>query len=196
MGKAAVGPPTFEAGARAEGWRGLRLAALCVGVGAYAKHATLANSVRDAEAVYRAVNACAGCRAAIIRDPADKKTIRTHLRRDFLDELAVSPPEAVLLYVAGHGVQRGHHVYLVPAAAASDDETDLAEDCLSHLTLLEWLHKFLDAPASAAQPKRANVKFAVILDVCREPAADGAHSGHCAVSIDPPAGKRVFSLRK
>ena len=33
MGKAAVGPPTFEAGARAEGWRGLRLAALCVGVG-------------------------------------------------------------------------------------------------------------------------------------------------------------------
>ena len=84
MGKAAVGPPTFEAGARAEGWRGLRLAALCVGVGAYAKHATLDNSVRDAEAVYHAINACAGCRAAIIRDPPDKKTIRTHLRRDFL----------------------------------------------------------------------------------------------------------------
>ena len=127
--------PTFEAGARAEGWRGLRLAALCVGVGAYAKHAKLDNTVRDAEAVYRAVNACPGCRAAIIRDPPDKKTIRKHLRA-FLEELAPTggngaPPETVLLFVAGHGVQLGHHVYLIPTAASSDDETDLSEDCLS-----------------------------------------------------------------
>ena len=96
-----------------------------MGVGAYTKHAKLGNTVRDAEAVYHAVNACAGCRAAIIRDPPDKKTIRTHLRA-FLEELAPTgangaPPETVLLFVAGHGVQRGHHVYLIPTAAASDD---------------------------------------------------------------------------
>lgn len=109
-------PPTFEAGSRDAGWRDLRLAALCVGVGAYAEAADrLGNTVSDAEAVYQAINACAGCRAAIIRDPADKKTIRKHLRHDFLDALAASPPDVVFVFLAGHGVQVGSlHAYLIP----------------------------------------------------------------------------------
>jgi len=186
-------PPTFEAGSRDAGWRDLRLAALCVGVGAYAEAADrLGNTVSDAEAVYQAINACAGCRAAIIRDPADKKTIRKHLRHDFLDALAASPPDVVFVFLAGHGVQAGTHVYLIPAKAASADETDLKEDCLSHLTVFEWLHQFLDAPAKDLYKR---VKFVVILDVCR---VAGASDGECAgpISLDPEQVKepRSWSL--
>ena len=84
---------SFEVGKREAGWRGLRLAVLCIGVSAYANHDRLGNTVRDAEAVYKAVNEYADCRAVIIRDPADKATIRKHLRTDFLEPLAETPPE-------------------------------------------------------------------------------------------------------
>ena len=177
---------TFEAGSREAGWRDLRLAVLCIGVGAYAKHGHLANAVKDAEAVYKAVNECEGCRAAIIRDPADKKTIRTHLRTDFLEPLAKSPPALVVIFVAGHGLQHGHHVYLVPTKAASEDETDIEEDCLSHLTVFEWLQKFLDAPAKAMYKC---VKFLIIMDVCRVSVHAGIEAQSAPVSIDPKEGQ-------
>ena len=149
MSKANKSHPPFETGVREDGWRGLRLAVLCIGVGAYAKHnglGNLSNAVSDAEAVYKAVNECVGCRAAIIRDPADMLTIRKLLRDDFLKPSAESPPEVVVIFVAGHGLQRGQHVYLIPIKAAIEDETD-EEDRLFYLKVFEWLHTFLDSPA-------------------------------------------------
>jgi hypothetical protein len=146
MSKANKSPPSFEAGVREDGWRGLRLAVLCIVVGEYAKHNKLSNTVSDAEAICKAVNECVGCRAAIIRDPANTSTIRKLLRDDFLKLLAESPPEVVVIIVAGHGLQRGQHVYLIPIKAAIEDEID-EEDRLSHLKVFEWLHKFLDASA-------------------------------------------------
>ena len=163
MSKANKSPPSFEAGVREDGWRGLRLAVLCIVVGEYAKHNKLSNTVSDAEAICKAVNECVGCRAAIIRDPANTSTIRKLLRDDFLKPMAELPPEVVVIFVAGHGLQRGQHVYLIPIKAAIEDETD-EEDRLSHLKVFEWLHKFLDSPAKTIYNY---IKFVIIMDVYR-----------------------------
>ena len=104
-----------------------------------------------------------GCRAAIIRDPANTSTIRKLLRDDFLKPSAESPPEVVVIFVAGHGLQRGQHVYLTPIKAAIEDEID-AEDRLSHLKVFEWLHDFLD---SSAKTTYKCIKFVIIMDICR-----------------------------
>jgi hypothetical protein len=65
----------FEIGVRDAGWSGLRLAALCIGVGAYSGSSRLDNPVRDAEALFEAINKFPDCRAAILRDPQDKSTM-------------------------------------------------------------------------------------------------------------------------
>ena len=183
---------TFAVGVRKAEWQGLRLAVLCIGVSAYAsQHEYLDNAVRDAEAVYEAVNAIADCRAAIIRDPADKNVIRTHLRKHFLQPLAESPPEVVLIFVAGHGLQRGHNVYVIPSKASSEDATDLEEECLSHLKLFEWLKQFLDAPAKEMLKR---VKFVVIMDVCRVSVPFESSANISPLSIDPEAGKAPEKL--
>ncbi len=60
---------TYEEGERDAGWVGLRLAALCIGVGAYdSKLSNLGalNARRDAEALFEAINKCPNCRAAIV----------------------------------------------------------------------------------------------------------------------------------
>lgn len=136
---------------------------LCIVVGEYAKHNKLSNTVSDAEAICKAVNECVGCRAAIIRNSADTSTIRKLLLDNFLKPFAESPPEVAVIFVAGHGLQRGQHVCLIPTKAAIDDETD-EEDRLSHLKVFEWLQKFLDAPGKTMYKC---VKFVIIMDVCR-----------------------------
>ena len=103
---------TYEKGKRDAGWVGLRLAALCIGVGAYdSKLSNLGalNARWDAEALFEAINKCPDCRAAIVRDPDYKNTILDHLN-EFLAELTALPadklPEAMLLFLAGHGMQQ------------------------------------------------------------------------------------------
>ncbi len=138
---------SFE-GESGDGWKGAKLAALCVGVSAYSERSTLSwlgNAVRDAEVMFKKMKDCSNCRAAIMRDPKDIKTILDHLR-DFLDQLAALPeeemPEAVMLIVAGHGKQDGQDVFLIPSDAKSDTREDLETECLSHLTVLEEFNKF------------------------------------------------------
>ena len=65
----------FEIGLREAGWSGLRLAALCIGVGAYSGSSRLDNPVQDAQALFEAINKFPDCRAAILRDPQDKSTM-------------------------------------------------------------------------------------------------------------------------
>ena len=62
--------PPFEEGVRDAGWVGLRLAALCIGVGAaYPGLSKFDNPVKDAEALFEAINRCPDYRATIVRDP-------------------------------------------------------------------------------------------------------------------------------
>jgi hypothetical protein len=149
---------SFE-GESGDGCKGAKLAALCVGVSAYSEQSKLSwlgNAGRDAEAMFKKMKDCPNCRAAIMRDPKDKKTILHHLRRDFLDQLAALPeeemPEAVMVIVAGHGKQDGQDVFLIPSDAKSDTREALETECLSHLTVLEEFNKFADRTKFFALP--------------------------------------------
>ena len=67
-------PPQYDEGKRDAGWAGLRLAALCVGVGAYSGSVPpLETPVRDATDLFEAITKCPDCRAAVVRDPQDKR---------------------------------------------------------------------------------------------------------------------------
>jgi hypothetical protein len=165
---------TYEEGKRDAGWAGLRLAALCIGVGAYnSKLSNLCalNARRDAEALFVATNKCPDCRAVIVRDPDNKNTILDNLN-EFLAELAALPanklPEAVLIFLAGHGRQQNSNVFLIPARTKCDNQMDLEDKGLSHIRVLEYLRNLLDATARNAHPPK-EVKFVLILDMCRVP---------------------------
>ena len=156
---------SFE-GESGDGWKGAKLAALCVGVSAYSERSALrklGNAGRDAESMFKKMKDCSHCCAAIMRDPKDRITILHHLCRDFLDQLAALPeeemPEAVMLIVAGHGKQDGQDVFLIPSDAKSDTREALETECLSHLTVLEEFNKY---------NVLKDIKFWLILDVCRE----------------------------
>ena len=111
--------PQFEIGVRDAGWVELRLAALCIGVSAYSGSSRLDNPVRDAEALFEAINKCPDCRAAIVRDPQDRSTMTDHLCDEFLEKMkslsADKLPDVVALVLAGHGMQHDSYVFLIPA---------------------------------------------------------------------------------
>jgi hypothetical protein len=164
----------FEIGVRDAGWVGLRLAALCIGVGAYSGSSRLDNPVRDAEVLFEAINKCPDCRAAIVRDPPDKSTVVDHLQNKFLNELAALSadklPEVVMLVLASHGMQHESNVFLIPAKAKCDSKMLLEDNCLSHTRVLEYLHECLDARARRASGAAfKEVKFVLIMDMCRVP---------------------------
>jgi hypothetical protein len=120
----------------------LRLAALCIGVGTYDAMPST-NAVTDAVALFKRINECADCRAAVVKDPDSKITVIDHLIR-FLDALATLPadelPEVVLILLAGHGMQSGSDVFLIPKKAKCEGRHLYFEDTLlSHLRVLEYL---------------------------------------------------------
>jgi hypothetical protein len=55
-----------------------------------------------------------------------------------------------------------------------------------HLSVFEWLQKFLDAPAKAMYNC---VKFLIIMDVCRVSVHAGIEAQSAPVSIDPEEGQ-------
>jgi len=148
-------------------WDGLRLAVFCIGIADYARStaAPLGNTLKDAERIYQEINTLPGCRAVLLRNPQSKEAIYKRMRYEFLDYLARKPPQVVLIYQAGHGMQVHNDVYLIPASAACSDEHDLKQTCLSHLHVFEWLRQFVDTPAKSLYKK---VHFMQILDICRD----------------------------
>jgi hypothetical protein len=110
----------FEIGVRDAGWSGLRLTALCIGVGAYSGSSRLDNPVRDTD----------------------------HLQNKFLNEPAALSvdklPEVVALVLARHGMQHESNVFLVPTKAKCNSKIHLEDNCLSHTRVLEYLHECLD----------------------------------------------------
>ena len=160
-------PAKKDGETRENRWDGLRLAVFCIGIADYARStaAPLGNTLKDAERIYHEINMLPGCRAALLRNPKSKEEIYKRMRYDFLDYLARKPPEVVLIYHAGHGMQVHNDVYLIPASAACSDEHDLKQTCLSHLHVFEWLRQFVDTPAKSLYKK---VHFMQILDICRD----------------------------
>jgi hypothetical protein len=132
----------------------------------------LENPVRDATDLFEAINKCPDCRAAIVRDPPDRSTIINHLKNDFLKKLAALPanklPDVVALVLGGHGMQHDSNVFLIPARAECDSEKKLKDNCLSHMTVLKCMLDDLD---SLARQELKEVKFVLIMDMCRDPGA-------------------------
>ncbi len=164
---------SYEEGKRDAGWEDLRLAALCIGVGAYPGPSRLDNPVRDADALFDAINKLPDCRAAIVRDPPDKNAILVHLQ-NFLGELAALSanqlPDVVMLVVASHGMQHESNVFIIPAQAKCDSKLNLERTCVSHLRVLEYLNECLDIKARrCAMSQNQELKFLLIMDMYRVP---------------------------
>jgi len=176
-------------------WENLRLAVLCIGVQAYPGHAALANTVRDADEMYKNVNMFHGCRAAILRDPKTKNEIYDAMRRKFLEPISKYPPQMVLLFYAGHGVQVDNSLFLIPARAEYSDVGDCKQACLSHLEVFAWFKTYVDTPAKdlSYTSGRPAVRFLQILDMCRDGfGTDSSHS--CQFDPERHAAPELWSL--
>ena len=122
-------------------WRGLRLAAFCIGMASYGQDCkdlkTLENAVADAEVMYKKINEMPGCRAVLLKNPRRKDVMYDHLRHEFLELLVDDLPQVVLVYAAGHGTQMGQDVCLIPVSAKLPDhrgwdDDDCRMNCVSH----------------------------------------------------------------
>jgi hypothetical protein len=163
---------SYEEGKRVAGWEDLQLAALCIGVGAYPGPSRLDNPVRDADALFEAINKFPDCRTAIVRDPTNNDAILVHLQ-NFLEELAALSsdqlPDVVMLVVASHGVQYESNVFIIPTQAKFNSKLDLKRTCVSHLTVLEYLNECFSDKARRCAGIWKELTFLLLMDMCRVP---------------------------
>ena len=54
------------------------------------------------------------------------------------------PPQMVLIYFSGHGVQEGDAIFLLPTGASASSDKELREQCLSHDDVFRILKKKLE----------------------------------------------------
>jgi len=98
--------------------RGPRIQALCIGVNAYKEWNTLKNAVADAEIIASNVSALPESRVReVCRNPATKASLEKAVSDFVLHIEKKSPPQICLIFYAGHGIQAGDRIYLVPTNA-------------------------------------------------------------------------------
>ena len=163
-------------------WQNLRAAVLCIGLGEYQHLPVLPNATRDARALVEKVNALPRCRAQLLADMPDRKSLRSGIR-DFLRRpgLQQMPPETVLINCSGHGMQKDGAVYILPLNAELNDcEPDA--DFLPVRDIFKWCREDLDAVARDLDPPR-QVAFVLVVDACRVAEMDLAT---LSSSLEPP----------
>jgi hypothetical protein len=96
------------------------------------------------------------------------------------------PPRIVLIFYAGHAVQEGNHIFLLPANANPKTQEDLKSMCFSHDELFKLLKVKLDDKIEVE-----DVLYLVILDACRESLGgiSPVLTGFSAESHEPLPGK-------
>ena len=74
--------PPLEDGQQPDArWRGLRLAACCIGIAEYGQGlGTLQNALADAEVMYKKINEMPGCRAVLLKNPQKKDERRENAK--------------------------------------------------------------------------------------------------------------------
>jgi hypothetical protein len=144
--------------------RGLQMQALCIGVNDYKKKTKLKNAVADAEGITRCIENLPDSSArAVCVNPESKGALRWGIESFLLDINKERPPRIVLIFYAGHAVQEGNQIFLLPANANPKTPEDLKSTCYSHDELFKLLKEKLDDKIEVE-----DVLYLVILDACRE----------------------------
>ena len=146
--------------------RGQRTRALCIGVNDYTKLHPLANAIADADGIAQSIRDLPESSACAVQDPAwtaTKRALKERIEQFLVEIPRERPPRIVLIFYAGHAIQEGAMIYLVPANADPKDKNT----CLSHDDLFRMLKFHVDDKIEVE-----NVLYLVILDACRT--LDGA----------------------
>ena len=170
--------------------RGPRIQALCIGVNAYKEWDTLSNAVADAEIVASNVRDLPESRVReVCTNPATKASLEKAVSDFVLHIEKNSAPQIVLIFYAGHGIQEGDRIYLVPANAKKEpvDAAELEEQCLSHDKLFRLLKEKLDDQIDVK-----DVLYLVILDACRKMLGtkESTQAGFSEEIHEPPSAHR------
>jgi len=176
-------------------WGGLRVAGLCIGAGDYIDLTPLSNAVRDAVAFNEKLNAMPGCRSNVKKNPEDLPRLIKAIR-GFLEDanMRADPPQVIVIYYAGHGIQEGGRVYLVPLNASREVVDDLDVECLSLDKLMQILRRDFDE--HVRNKEMIAPVFIVVLDSCREglPGADLRGAMACEPNKDAAPLKYTILL--
>jgi hypothetical protein len=138
--------------------------ALCIGVNDYKEKTKLKNAIADAEGIARCIENLPDSSArAVCRNPESKGALRWEIESFLSDLPKERPPRIVLIFYAGHAVQEGNQIFLLPANANPKTQEDLKSMCFSHDELFKLLKVKLDDKIEVE-----DVLYLVILDACRE----------------------------
>ena len=143
--------------------RGLQMQALCIGVNNYKEKTKLKNAIADAEGIARCIENLPDSSARAVRNPESKCARRREIGSFLSDLPKERPPRIVLIFYAGHAVQEGNQIFLLPANANPKTPEDLKSTCFSHDELFKLLKAKLDDKIEVE-----DVLYLVILDACRE----------------------------
>jgi len=152
--------------------QGLRVQALCIGVSDYGggvgKLDKLPNATADAKSIARCVNELGGRIGMfqLVENPVHKKDL-TKAVKNFVSKIDVDrPPRIILVFYAGHGMQHGDAIYLLPTNANPKTPEQLKSQGMSHDELFRSLKGIDDEIRKRVGI--GNVLYLVILDTCRE----------------------------
>ena len=149
-------------------WDSLHVAGLCIGVREYKYAGNLRNAVSDAEAFSAKLKAVAGCNSEVVRNPKTATALRKSVTKCLEEKgLHSTPPKLFVLFYAGHGIQEGNKVYLVPGDADTREGVDCHRECLPLDDLLKSLRDTLDRPVREKVGADQATVFLVMLDCCR-----------------------------
>jgi len=146
--------------------QGNHVQALCIGVSEYTELNTLPNAVLDAKRIAHCVDELGRNKSQIVANPMSKSELKREVQ-DFVRRIDRDrPPRIVLVFYAGHGMQEGDAIYLLPAKVNPKTPEELKLQGLSHDELFKSLKRVDDA--IKRQTGVENVLYLVILDTCRE----------------------------
>jgi len=146
--------------------RGLRVQALCIGVSECAAApeglGELPNATADAKRIAMCVEELGESKSVLVGNLVDKSNLARKVRAFAFSVDKHRPPRIVLVFYAGHEMQHGDAIYLLPSKANPKTPDELKSQGLSHDELFCILKKSVDD-----QIDIRNVLYLVILGTCR-----------------------------
>mmetsp|Transcript_19503 Transcript_19503/g.54282 ORF Transcript_19503/g.54282 Transcript_19503/m.54282 type:complete len:912 (-) Transcript_19503:897-3632(-) len=176
-----------------------RVSSFCIGIDMYdgehaclafdntSEHLKLEHAVADARAFHSCVQEIGGY-SDIVENLQNSFDI-TKKFRDFLKGLKSRDPKVVFLYCAGHGVQCGSDLFIIPGGVWPKEVEDLRSGCVSLNKLFQYMKDDLDKFCNPNEPL-----FVAIVDACRSEADDGVHEGGFLVDPNQANCPRCWAL--